>query len=100
MGTREGRADVAILIYPHHLLGMIFNKGTCVSLMSCPSFRFVLLSKSYWTYGLSYKKSVIPKPRGQQLSNLPIVYIVDVWLAWVGVPIPYRPWLFKHRKFV
>ena len=99
-GPREGRGDVAILIYPHHLLGMIFNKGIGVSLISCPRFGFVLLSKSYSTYGLSYIKGVVPKLRGQQLSNVPVVYNVDVWLTWVSVPIPYRPSLFKHRKFV
>ena len=88
---------MAILIYPHHLPGMLFGKGTCVS---CPGFGFELLGKSYSTYGLSYIKGVIPKPRGQQLSGLPVVYNVDIWLTWVSVPIPYRPSLFKHRKFV
>ena len=89
-----------MLIYPHYLLGVIFNKGTGVSLISCPSFGFVLLSKSYSTYGLSYITNVVSKPRGQQLSNLAVVYNVGVWLTWVNVPIPYHPSLFKHGKFV
>ena len=88
------------MIYPHHLLGMIFNKATAVSVISYLSFGFVVLSKSYSTYGLSHIKGVVPKPRCQQLSNLPVVYNIDVWLTLVSVAIPYRRSLFKHRKFV
>ena len=41
----------------------------------------MLLRKSYSTYGLSYMKGVVPKPTGQQLSNLLVVYNIDVWLT-------------------
>ena len=47
-----------------------------------------------------YIKGVVPKPRGQQLSCLPVVYSVDVCLTWVGVPFPHLPSLFKHIMFV
>ena len=63
-----------------------------------PSFGFVLLSKTYLTFGLSYIKDVVPKPRGQQLSNLLVVYSIDVWLTWVGVRIVYRPLLFLSAQ--
>ena len=82
------------------LLGSTLNKGTSVSFISCVSFGFLVLSNKYLAFCLSYIRDILPKPKAQQLSNLSVVYGVEVWFTWVSDRIPYRPLLCQHGKFV